>query len=72
MNDEDTSMKFLVGISDFYIGKDGDGVEVFSEQEVVSDHKRLISGCVVEYLRTCVTTLSGDAPGRLVNITLCS
>ena len=57
---------FLVSISDFYVGKDGDGVEAFALGRVVADHQQLISHCVVDYLRECVDVIDGDAPGRLV------
>ena len=55
---------YLVSISDFYVGKGGDGVDAFTSQEIIADHKELISDCVVRFLRTCVDTLSGKPPGR--------
>ena len=55
---------YLVSISDFYVGKGGDGVDAFTSKEIVADHQELISDCVVKYLRTCVDTLDGEPPGR--------
>ena len=64
----ESDTKFLVAISDFYVEKGGDGVDAFTTQEVIADHKELISDCVVEYLRTCVESLDGEPPGRFVNV----
>jgi 2',3'-cyclic-nucleotide 2'-phosphodiesterase (5'-nucleotidase family) len=64
----DLDTPYLVAISDFYVGKGGDGVDAFTTQEVVADHKELISNCVVEYLGSCVDSLDGAPPGRFVSV----
>ena len=61
--------KYYVSISDFYVGKGGDGVDAFMCERAIGDHKVLISDCVVEYLRTCVDVLEGEQPGRFVSVT---
>jgi hypothetical protein len=56
-------------ISDFYVEKGGDGVDIFTTQEVVASHTTLISECVVEFLEKRVDVLCGEAPGRFVCVT---
>jgi hypothetical protein len=57
---------FLVGIQDFYIERDGDLVDVFSQMEVAQFHGKLVSDCVIEYLRT-IDCLSGEPPMRFID-----
>jgi len=57
--------RFRVAIQSFYVDKDGDGVDAFHRGTPVDDHGRLVSDCVVDYLRTCVDALDGHPPGRL-------
>ena len=59
---------YLVAISDFYVDKGGDGVDIFTSQKIVAEHNRLISECVVDYLGDCVDVLSGEPPGRFVRV----
>lgn len=69
LNDEIALSKcYLVAISDFYVDKGGDGVDIFTSQKVVAEHNRLISDCVVDYLGDCVDILSGEPPGRFVRV----
>jgi 5'-nucleotidase len=56
---------FHVCIQDFYIDRDGDGVDVFADMEILAQHGKLVSECVVEYLPS-VPYLSGEPPGRFV------
>jgi hypothetical protein len=67
--ESDINTCYLVGISDFYVEKGGDSVDAFTAQEIVADHKELISDCVVEYLRTCIEALDGEPPGRFICVT---
>ena len=58
---------FHVAISDFYVDKEGDGVDAFSFGRIVADHGQLISHCVVEYIKGYpVEVVEGEPPGRLV------
>ena len=60
---------YLVSISDFYVDKGGDGVDIFTTQEIVSEHRKLVAHCVVDYLDQYVDVLCGDPPGRFTCIT---
>ena len=60
---------YLVAISDFYVDKGGDGVDIFTSQEIVSEHRKLVAECVVDYLDEYVDVLCGDPPGRFTCVT---
>ena len=61
------SREYLVAVSDFYCNKEGDGVEAFTNKEVVARCKDVIGTVVSNYFRT-LTFVSGSPQGRLVPV----
>jgi 2',3'-cyclic-nucleotide 2'-phosphodiesterase (5'-nucleotidase family) len=59
----DLEEHYLVGVTDFYASKGGDGVDAYMGKEVVANHERTVCDCALEYFKL-KQVISGRLPLR--------